>query len=377
MESLEYELNKCLAGRGVAVAQILGMTTDASVVATLNPGLSMRNLDDGAVVSRAPSGSPGGAMRAGTHSGLTVLPSEGMFSGPTVTTGQNLLQVGRVASEPSPASSGRLATQPGVIAAQSLIEIPPYETPSIKRSGLGVFGWLLLAAILFGGVGALLYVALGERGERAPSKLDEAAPPAPRVGDAAAPDGQPPEPSRPAGGNLKVVPDDPPAGEGSAAEDPDRKPDVKKPNQRPAIRRPSPGGVDERDAKGLLRQGKLHEKNKDWEAARTAYQKLEKLAGHAGMALYQQARVALQANDTDGAIQLAIRSAGQPGTHKTDAKFLYGDALYKQGEFRRAKDIYIGLRKTLTGEMKATATRKIAAANRALRMPETDGITDD
>src|SRR4029079_17526898 len=46
METLEYELNKCLAGRGVAVAQILGMTTDASVMATLNPGLSMRSTDD-------------------------------------------------------------------------------------------------------------------------------------------------------------------------------------------------------------------------------------------------------------------------------------------------------------------------------------------
>ncbi len=49
MDGLEYELNKCLAGRGVAVAQILGMTTDANVVATLNPGLSMRNLDEGTV----------------------------------------------------------------------------------------------------------------------------------------------------------------------------------------------------------------------------------------------------------------------------------------------------------------------------------------
>src|SRR5262249_8959717 len=40
MDALEYELNKCLSGRGQAVASILGMTTDANVVATLNPGLS-------------------------------------------------------------------------------------------------------------------------------------------------------------------------------------------------------------------------------------------------------------------------------------------------------------------------------------------------
>jgi len=64
MESLEYELNKCLSGRGVAVAQILGMTTDANVVATLNPGLSMRNLDDGIV-------RPQSTGRPGTMSGLS------------------------------------------------------------------------------------------------------------------------------------------------------------------------------------------------------------------------------------------------------------------------------------------------------------------
>ena len=36
--ALEYELNKYPSGCGAAMAQILGMTTDAHVVATLNPG---------------------------------------------------------------------------------------------------------------------------------------------------------------------------------------------------------------------------------------------------------------------------------------------------------------------------------------------------
>jgi tetratricopeptide (TPR) repeat protein len=190
-----------------------------------------------------------------------------------------------------------------------------------------------------------------------------------------------PDPARPAGGNIKVVPDEAGEGEGSAAspvavaDDPDRKPDGKKPGARP-VRRPPGPAADERDPKALLRQGKQHEKNSDWEAARAVYQKLEKIKGYAGVALYQQAWVAIQTNELDVAIQLASRSAGQPGSHKTDAKFLYGDALYKQGEFRRAKDIYIGLRKGLAGEMKATATRKIAAANRALKLPEDDGIDD-
>src|SRR3954462_9580409 len=80
MEALEYELNKCLAGRGVAVAQILGMTTDPHVVATLNPGLSMRQFDDAVVVARAQTSSPAiGMPRPGSHSGLSGPPV--MWSG--------------------------------------------------------------------------------------------------------------------------------------------------------------------------------------------------------------------------------------------------------------------------------------------------------
>jgi serine/threonine protein kinase len=397
METLEYELNKCLAGRGVAVAQILGMTTDANVVATLNPGLSMRNLDDGAVVPRAQSSVPVNAMRAGTHSGLTTMPSDSLFSGPHVVTGQNLLLTGRAASEPSPAASVRMQSQPSLASGQQIVELPPYETPSIKRGGIGAFGWLLLAALLFGGVGALLYVALGERGERAPSKLDEASQPGSRVGVAGgAAETQPGEPAGSAGSRAgsgggtaaKAGSDEGSAGDGSGqtgSDDPDRnKPDAKKPPPgtppKGAIKRPPIAAVppaSDTDPKALIRQGKLQEKNNDWEGARTTYQKLEKIKGYAGLGLYQQAWVAMHMNDTDAAIQLAIRSAAQPGTHKTDAKFLYGDALYKQGEYKRAKDIYIGLRKTLSGELKVTATRKIAAANRALKLPEEDGITDD
>jgi serine/threonine protein kinase/TolA-binding protein len=396
METLEYELNKCLAGRGVAVAQILGMTTDANVVATLNPGLSMRNLDDAAVV-RAQSGSPIGSLpRAGTHSGLTILPSEGMFSGPTVaTSSHNALMVGRVATEPSPAASARMQSQPSMASmasGQQVVELP-YETPSIKRSGIGAFGWLLLAAVLFGGVGTLLYVALGERGERASAGIDEAAQPSQRGGVGS--EAQTPEPPRAGsgGGGGKAGGDASSPGEGSGAaaiDDPDRKPDGKKPgaggtqtpntNPRIGIKRPvgpPPPPTDERDPKALIRQGKQHEKSGDWEGARTAYQKLEKIKGYAGQALYLQAWVAINTNDTDAAIQLAIRSASQPGTHKTEAKFLYGDALYKLGEYRRAKDIFMGLRKTSTGDLKATATRKIAAANRALKLPENDGIEGD
>src|SRR5262249_17897694 len=76
MEALEYELNKCLSGRGVAVAQILGMTTDPNVVASLNPGLSMRTLDDGIVKTQASARAPNaGSEIWETRSGVARMQS--------------------------------------------------------------------------------------------------------------------------------------------------------------------------------------------------------------------------------------------------------------------------------------------------------------
>src|SRR5262245_42133582 len=111
METLEYELNKSLAGRGVAVAQILGMTTDPSVVATLNPGLSMRAMDDGVVVRAPAAASPAvGVQRAGT-SGLNEMPVS--WSGPHMITATGpLMPQGRAPSDP-PHVYARLKSEPG------------------------------------------------------------------------------------------------------------------------------------------------------------------------------------------------------------------------------------------------------------------------
>jgi hypothetical protein len=56
--------------------------------------------------------------------------------------------------------------------------------------------------------------------------------------------------------------------------------------------------------------------------------------------------------------------------------FLFADAVFRQGDYVRAKKLYIGLRGKVTGEMKSTATKKIAACNKALKLPEADGITN-
>jgi len=433
MEALEYELNKCLAGRGVAVAQILGMTTDAHVVATLNPGLSMRTFDDAVVVSRAQTSSPAiGLPRAGTHSGMTELP--GMFSGPAMSTGQHPLMA-RQGTEQAPGSGGPPApslqprAQSAPVAPSSSISdhnLALSQPVALRRSALGVFGWLVLAAMLFGGVGALLYVALGERAANKASDAAGAAARPSRTGKEVevkvmlpSPDGSDGRDGSDGvhGGSFQAAGTDrarqPDAMTSSSG---DVKADGRKPTPMPTedklhkrppprtatVKRPAPpaaatssapagaagstastasaGSSDDKEPKSvalLVKQAQRLEKSGQWNEARAVYQRLEKAKGYSlGEALYHQAWAAFQANATGDAVQLAAEAARQPGGFKTSSMFLYGDALYRQGEYDRAKNIYLGLRKQVGGDDRATATKKIAACNKALKLPEADGLVE-
>ncbi len=395
MEKLEYELNKCLSGRGVAVAQILGMTTDANVVATLNTGLSMRITDEGIVRPPTP-------MRAATHSGISPLPGDvqsplsGAWSGPTMATGQsnlpNMMQ--RLSSEPTPVSAAssidsmriaqpRAGTSPGEVQSTgSQLSIPIQPA---KRSALSILGWLLLATILFGGVGALLYVALGERTQRAPvtGKLEGTMP---EVGSApkSSEDTVPFKPSSGSGAlGSNTVPDD-----GSGAHNPGLKLDNLPPDKNPVtqptkpiqVRKPPPPvrvSINEKDPNALLKQGGLFERTNNWEGARSMYEKLEGLKGYAGIAQYQQAWVAFRTNDNQRAEELSKKAiANTQGMWQFRAKTLYGDAMFGKGLYQRAKDIYISLRNgTPNAKLKADLGKKIQSCNKGLNMPNVnDGL---
>jgi serine/threonine protein kinase len=409
MEALEYELNKCLAGRGVAVAQILGMTTDPHVVATLNPGLSMRQFDDAVVVSRAQTASPPiGLQRAGSHSGMTELPA--MWSGPTVSTGQNQLMV-RQASEPA-------ATQPAQsmpMRAQSspAITAPPAPAMSdpglqvsppivmLQRSWISVFGWLVLAAVLFGGVGTLLYLALGERnaakavaGDVASAATSRAlqAPAAvlspERTGsgqltEAATREPPVPVPDAVSGGgpNDDVKADRPVETPRRAIEDRPRKQQRAPTRPAPNKRAAQAAAADDKDVKearaaaALSKQAAELERAGKWAEARALYQRLAHNPNYAGEAAYHQALAAFQLTQYQEAEQLA-KDASQHAAVRNRALLLYGDAIVKQGDVKRAKDIFVGLRKQFAGDDRTLATRKIVACNKELRLPDLDGVRD-
>lgn len=125
----------------------------------------------------------------------------------------------------------------------------------------------------------------------------------------------------------------------------------------------------------LLEEGKALEAKKDWNSARGVYEKLEANKAYSTLALYHQARVAFQILDYDKAQDLAKRVIQRaPNPIKLDAKELYGDAVYATGQYKRAKDFYLALRAQVTGARKAAIENKVVMANKALKLPERDGL---
>ncbi len=379
MEAFEYQLNKCLAGRGVAVMQILGMTTDANVVAQLNPGLSMRIQDEGVVPSRTQTSSPA-IGRVATQSGVSVIPREAAAA-----TGDLLGMISGPSAQSQPVL--RAQSEPGRVAARSSASMPipsPGSEPNamassqqiiVKRSAAGALGWLLLGALLFGGVGALLYVAIGERGAKTATTDDKVV--------------QPGVDAATGSGATEVIPGTTPPDAGSAKKlaTPDKVRDTGSGKSEPQVTKQGPDETDKPDrpdkksskkddaaeAKALLAQGKAFEKSKDFAQARATYEKLEKIKGYGAQAAYLQAWVAFAANDSN-AIPLAERAVKLASGSKTDAMFLYGDILFRQGLYLRARGVYVSLYGRLSGGDKANARRKIAACNKSLGKPEADGI---
>jgi hypothetical protein len=132
---------------------------------------------------------------------------------------------------------------------------------------------------------------------------------------------------------------------------------------------------EEKDPKALEKKAQDAEKAGDYDTARQLYSKLEKSKAYAAVALYHEAYAAFQLGDTAGAVDLARRAANLPGPLQSKAKLLYADGLFKQGDFKRARDLYLALRHSLSGDDKAQATHKIAWCNQHLGFPDQDGIT--
>jgi hypothetical protein len=279
----------------------------------------------------------------------------------------------------------------------------------VHRSALGVLGWIVLAAVLFGGVGSLLYIALGERNAvraseaaaraggsaRLPARDDALLGASPEVSpDPTAGPAVPAVPGSPTSDPAPPRPDREPAPEaaGSAATagpgsqvdagDPRKPAAADDHRRRTPPPRPVPGrrpvvAADDKDPKAaaaLLRQAKAAESANKWDEARGAYQRLEKFRQYRSEAMYGQAMAAFQMQDPHMAETIAGQLATEAGPFKSRAMFLYADALYQQSQYARAKVIYQKLRSDVKGDQRAVAQRKIAACNKELGLPESSGI---
>lgn len=289
--------------------------------------------------------------------------------------------------------------------------------PELKKSGAGTFGWVLLILLLLAGGGALAYMMLykkepassqpnqdnqieqqgegGSDGVDETDATDEATDTKPakkhravdkhdreersgksdrpdKADDADKPDGVDSTDKADKADKAEPKAATADAAKGAAADD-------KKATAKKGIATKEVAALEGKTTpKEISAVAKKAEAAGDWESALAAYQKLEKAKGYnyPGWAVYKQAWSAFQMNDTANALFLAQRASTMPGNQKPDAKLLYADALFKQGDYKRAKDFYINLRKLAKGEPKQQAqlAKKISACNQKLKLADSDGI---
>jgi hypothetical protein len=311
-----------------------------------------------------------------------------MWSGPAMGTGQSARHVDAAASYPGQsmplrAQSSPSISQPAPANAPALSDpgllLPP-QIVLAQRSWFHVFGWLVLAAVLFGGVSTLVYLAFGERNAaKAADALTGTAAAAPgSAGSSGSATLVRTEPER---GSAAVAPADLAAQQpdavtsGGAIDERSERAHKKQPttatlkaapNKRAPAEELRPGPAMSKAAEALENAGK-------WSEARAMYQKLGQNKAYAAESLYHQAVAAFQLNAYHDAETLAADAAHYPA-FKVRALLLYGDAIFRQGDIKRAKDIFITLRSHTTGNDKATATKKITACNKELKLPELDGV---
>ena len=327
MEAFEYELTKCMAGRGAAVAQILGMSTDQHLVASLNPGLSGRTIDSG-VFSRPSSGAISIPARTQTPVPGSMSPFVGaMYSTPS--------SLGAVTPRSLPRAD---------VVALPMTDIGDSLAIPAQRSGWATAGWTLLGLGLAVGVGVILFVAAGERRGHVNATAASGSTPAAVLVDAGVPTldatvtppgpGPGPGPGPSHGSGSRTV-DTPPG---------DR--DVK-PKDR--VRTPSggtaapAGSMSEADAARRLAEADDLKDRLRYPEARSAYNEVLASGHYKGDALVGLAWVYFQTSDFDRAIATADQAV-RAGAGDTARKML-GHFYFKKGYYDQALTYYDALLK--------------------------------
>jgi len=303
MEALEYEITKCLAGRGEAVANFLGMRTDEKLLESLNPGISVT----------PPALVPPRAKRE-SRPPPTQVPEER-------------------ANELSSAA----------IAADAL------EPP---KRGMGLFGRVVVAVLVTTAIGVGVFMVLRKdtkrnAGATAAVATDSGPQAAPVVrADAAVP-------------VVVVTPD---AAVAAAVVDAavavDTSPDAAAAAKKKVVRhhhrvRPRPDGVprSRSAARLLLRKASKAKNQLKWDKARQRYSRVARGRYYRASGLLGLAKVAFETKDTNAAIQYASRAKRAGGGDA--ARMLLGHAYFKQRNYSKALRYYESVLKRNPGNQEA------------------------
>ncbi len=385
MEAFEYELNKCLAGRGVAVAQILGMSSDANLVANLNPGLSGGVAPPSAQIFSRPISNAGLPSAMATSSPAIALPVRDPIAAMVVAPV-------RAESRSSHDSDGRAllpSLQPGAVSnaavATDLLSVPAAFGESSTLSRRSGFGSALMAILLVGGAGAMAYVAVGEW--KASRKSTTAAllatttqvltPIGSGSGSGSGPGPSPvPMGSGSAAAALQNVGSNAPNGtpgemlsSGSS-----EKPDKVGIDKNEKIVRPKPPGEGKKmSGKELVAEIERLSGAAKMDDAEKVFDELRKVRGYKGIASYTYAYGLFQNKNYAGAARYA-KTAANDGFDKPRSMELEGDAYLRLNEFVKAKGLYLLVWRTADTATKTTLRTKVNKCNTGLKLSQNHGL---
>ena len=333
MEAFEYELTKCLSGRGTAVAQILGMSSDPDLLASLNPGLNVVEERGLAHDERLSARIDRRDARLGESSDSLSAPTTSLATALTMSSDDLELSTDTV----------------------DIVRDLDSEPTAARRSSLGWLGWVAVLAVLGAGFAVLFYVASGERGKGghvpAHAGIIDAArtpPPQPVPLDAL--------PAKSLADADEAPVEDPP----DAAPIPDRPRDpvVKKPRDKPRAVTDSTVPRSRAQAKKLLSEADAFKSRMKWEEARVLYERVAKSKHRRASGLLGLAKIAFETKDTNAAIDYAARAL-KAGAGDS-ARMVLGHAYYKKGRYAEALRYYDQVLKRSPGNKEAQSAANLA-----------------
>ena len=373
MEAFEYEVTKALSGRGAAVAKILGIQSEAALLANLGsaymprdevtpvsaPGMAREwraRLASGQMSKLhelTPQPQPTGMVGPGmavSHGPVVPVPAMAVDSGPSAVSGATPVPVRTAASMPMAVP----VYSPDEVS-ESTELIRKGAIPDVRGAGMRLFGWVILILLLVAGGGAVFLALDSER-----SGAGKPVTPAPAVAPEGEATGTPTEPSRTIDDDKRGKPAERGKDKGSSKSGAEGKSSEGKSSKSSKDDGKS-SVADEmvprtsKEAESLLREASSLRDKLKWDAAREKYElvvagKFKRDQGYLGLA-----EVAFQHNRADDVIAYAKRA----GTG-IRARILLGHAHFKKKDYAAALKYYESVLKEEKGNVEAQNGAKAA-----------------